>query len=280
MAHYFIGDLQGCFDGLQRALSEIDFNKSKDTLWLTGDLVARGSDSLSTLNFLYKNQDSIKTVLGNHDLHLLAVANKLKKPNPKDLLQPLLDSSKLTKYVDWLRQQPLIQPLPKSQGYMTHAGLPPHWSAKKAVKWAGRVSEVLQSDDYVTFLTQMYGNQPDNWLLCKSHQDKLRFTVNALTRMRFCTSEGSLDFSQKGSPTKLASPYSKSNQHGLMPWFEFAPERFEDMTWVFGHWAALMGETKHDNIIALDTGYVWGNHMTVMKLKNRKYFQIPANGNK
>lgn len=277
MAHYFIGDVQGCFDGLQKALVEVDFNKSKDTLWLTGDLVARGADSLATLDYLYKNQDSIKTVLGNHDLHLLAVANKLKKPNPKDLLQPLLSSPKLGKYVDWLRQQPLIQPLPKSQGFMTHAGLPPHWSAKKAVKWAGRVSEVLQSKKYVTFLTDMYGNEPNNWKRCESQQDKLRFTVNALTRMRFCTGKGSLDFSQKGSPDKLLSPYSKSNKDGLMPWFEFAPERFADMTWVFGHWAALMGQTQQQNVIALDTGYVWGNYLTVMKFKTRQFYHIPHN---
>lgn len=274
MAHYFIGDLQGCYEGLQRALAEVDFNKSKDTLWLTGDLVARGSDSLATLAYLYKHQDSVKTVLGNHDLHLLAVANKLKKPNPKDLLQPLLASPKLGKYIDWLRQQPLIQPLPKSQGYMTHAGLPPHWSAKKAVKWAGRVSDILQSKDYVEFLTNMYGNQPDNWQLCNTRQDKLRFTVNALTRMRFCTGSGSLDFSQKGSPAKLTTAYSKANQQGLMPWFEFAPERFDNMTWVFGHWAALMGATQHKNVIALDTGYVWGNYLTVMKFKTRTFHRI------
>ncbi len=274
MAHYFIGDIQGCFEGLQRALAEVDFNSSKDTLWLTGDLIARGSDSLSTLKFLYKNQDSIKTVLGNHDLHLLAVANGLKKANLKDLLQPLLTAPKLDKYLDWLRHQPLIQSLPKKQGFMTHAGLPPHWNSKKAVKWATRVSEILQSADYTHFLADMYGNKPNNWQQCNTEQEKLRFTVNALTRMRFCTIDGCLDFSQKGSPEKLEEPYSKNNPQGLMPWFDFQPERFDNMTWVFGHWASLMGETNNSNIIALDTGYVWGNYLTVMKFKTREFSYI------
>lgn len=275
MAHYFIGDIQGCFDGLKRALIEVDFNKSKDTLWLTGDLVARGSDSLSTLHYLYKNQDYIRTVLGNHDLHLLAVANKLKKPNPKDLLQPLLASSKLNKYIDWLRQQPLIQTLPNSQGFMTHAGLPPHWSAKKALKWAGKVNKTLKSDNYVAFLADMYGNQPNNWLQCTSRQDKLRFTVNGLTRMRFCTANGSLDFSQKGCPAKHSWAKPSIAEQEIMPWFEFAPERFDNLTWIFGHWAALMGKTQHDNVIALDTGYVWGNYLTVMELNSKSLLHIP-----
>lgn len=277
MAHYFVGDLQGCFDGLQKTLAEISFNPAKDTLWLTGDLVARGSDSLATLDYLYRHQDSVKTVLGNHDLHLLSVANKLKKPNPKDLLQPLLSSDKLPKYIDWLRQQPLIRALPKQQGYISHAGLPPHWTAKKAQKWASKVSDVLKSDQYVEFLANMYGNEPSNWRDCNSRQDKLKFTVNALTRMRFCDRHGSLDFSQKGSPEKLSNRFSKANPQGLMPWFEFQPERFAQQLWLFGHWAALMGKTNNEAVIALDTGYVWGNYMTVLKLKTRDISYIHQN---
>jgi len=274
MAHYFIGDLQGCFDGLQKALSEVEFNPSKDTLWLTGDLVARGPDSLSTIKYLYKHQDSVKTVLGNHDLHLLAVVNGIRKANPKDLLQPLLSSPKLNKYIDWLRQQPLIHTLPKSRGYMSHAGLPPLWTAKKALKWANNVTNILQSKDYKTFLADMYGNEPNHWHKCKTDQDKLRFTVNALTRMRFCNASGELDFSQKGSPDKLTNRHSTTKSDGLMPWFQYQPERFENMLWVFGHWAALMGTTDNSNVIALDTGYVWGNHLSIMKLKTREISYI------
>lgn len=274
MANYFIGDLQGCFDGFQRALAEVAFNHSRDTLWLTGDLIARGSDSLATMDFIYRHQDSIKTVLGNHDLHFLAVANKIKKPNPNDLLEPLLTDKNLSKYVDWLRQQPLIQALPKSQGYMTHAGLPPHWSPKKAVKWASRVSDILTSPNYTDFIAEMYGNRPNHWHKCSTEADKLKFTVNALTRMRFCNVDGALNFSQKGSPKKLGDMEVKTNSEALIPWFEFEPERFEDTMWVFGHWASLMGETANSNVIALDTGYVWGNYLTIMKFKTREFSYI------
>lgn len=274
MASYFIGDIQGCFDGLERALAHVEFNPAKDNLWLTGDLIARGADSLATMDFLYRHQDSVKTVLGNHDLHFLAVANKIKQPNPNDLLGPLLSSKKLNKYVDWLRQQPLIRKLPKSEGYMTHAGLPPHWSAKKAVKWAGKVNEILKTDHYLDFIAAMYGNRPNLWHECNSEADKLRFTVNALTRMRFCSTDGTLNFSQKGTPEKLKDFDKLTNPERLIPWFEFQPERFKEMTWVFGHWASLMGKTPTPNIIALDTGYVWGNYLTIMKFKTREFSYI------
>lgn len=274
MASYFIGDIQGCFTGLQRALAHVEFNPSKDTLWLTGDLIARGENSLATMDFLYSNQDSVKTVLGNHDLHFLAVANGIKNPNQNDLLNPLLSSNNLSKYLDWLRQQPLIQTLPKSQGYMTHAGLPPHWSPKKALKWAGKVSDVLKSNNYVDFITEMYGNRPSLWCDCDSEIDKLRFTVNALTRMRFCSTDGTLNFSQKGSPEKFKEINKFIEDDALIPWFEFDPERFKHTTWVFGHWASLMGKTANPNVIALDTGYVWGNYLTIMKFKTREFSYI------
>lgn len=274
MANYFIGDIQGCFDGLQRGLAQVGFSTSKDTLWLTGDLIARGSDSLATLDFLYKNQDSVKTVLGNHDLHFLAVANNLKKPNPNDLLEPLLKSKKLGKYVDWLRQQPLIETLPNSEGFMTHAGLPPHWSSAKAEKWAGKVHAELSGKNYINFIADMYGNRPNLWHDCNSKAEKLRFTVNALTRMRYCSKDGALNFSQKGSPNKLSESTETGLSDNLIPWFEYAPERFDKTVWVFGHWASLMGKTSNANVIALDTGYVWGNYLTIMKFKTREFTYI------
>lgn len=263
MAHYCIGDIQGCFLGLQKALAEVEFNFSKDTLWLTGDLIARGEGSLETLDFLYKHQDSVKTVLGNHDLHFLAVANNIKNVNPKDKLEALLANKALPKYIDWLRNQPLIQELPKAMGLMSHAGLPPHWSYKKAQKWSQNVSSILQSKDYLGFLEGMYGNKPNNWQQCHTEDDKLRFAVNALTRMRFVSDEGSLDFEQKGSP-------EKSDNKGLTPWFEYQAERFNDKVWIFGHWASLMGKSTVKNVIALDTGYVWGNYLSVLDLKSRE----------
>ena len=270
MADYFVGDVQGCLNGLQALLTNVSFNPAKDTLWLTGDLIARGPDSLNTLKFLYKHQDSVKTVLGNHDLHFLAVANGLKRVNPKDKLQPLLDNNQLPKYLDWLRNQPLIRRLPEKAGYMSHAGLPPQWRPKHAKDWAKQVQEQLISKNYVEFLPLMYGNKPDCWHGNLSHSDKLKFAISAYTRMRFCFKDGRLDFDNKCGPDKL------SDNSDLKPWFEFEVKRFEKHRWIFGHWASLMGKTSNKNVIALDTGYVWGNQMTMLHWQNMEKITIDA----
>lgn len=272
MSDYFIGDIQGCFAGLQKAVNVIGFNPSTDTLWLTGDLIARGEDSLATLKFLYQHQDCIKTVLGNHDLHFLAVANGLKKANPKDNLNPLLNSPKLTKYLDWLRQQPLIQRLPDKSGYMTHAGLAPHWKPKIAKQWAQIIAEELKSPTYQKFLPLMYGNKPDLWTETSDDIEKLRFSISAFTRMRFCDQQGRLNFSQKGSPANLSAEYTTH----LMPWFQYEPQRFLKHNWIFGHWASLMGKTGNENVIALDTGFVWGNYFTVFDWQRQTRIKVNA----
>lgn len=272
MADYFIGDIQGCYAGLRKALAIVEFNPAKDVLWLTGDLVARGEDSLAVLKYLYKYSDSVKTVLGNHDLHFLAVANGLKKANPKDNLTGLLNSSKLPKYLDWLRQQPLIQSLPNNSGYMTHAGLPPLWKPKTAKLWANNVSTELTADNYLSFLPLLYGNKPSLWAEEMSDDDKLRYTISALTRMRFCSPQGELDFSQKGAPQTLDQPMSNL----YIPWFQLAPKRFDKNKWIFGHWASLMGETGNKNVIALDTGFVWGNHFTILNWQTQSIIQVDA----
>ncbi|QTH63671.1 symmetrical bis(5'-nucleosyl)-tetraphosphatase [Psychrosphaera ytuae] len=269
MADYFIGDIQGCFAGLQKALATVQFEHGRDTLWLTGDLIARGDDSLSTLSFLADHESSVRTVLGNHDLHFLAVANGLKNVNPKDNLQPLIDSARLPYFRDWLRAQPLLLALPDESGFMSHAGLPPLWSPKKAKKWASILQESLRSADYRQFLSEMYGNKPVKWDKNLTRQEKITFSVNAFTRMRFCTKSGELDFSNKSSP-------KSSEANSLIPWFEFEPERFDTTKWVFGHWAALMGETQNPNVIGLDTGFVWGNYLTIMHWQNHQKIQISA----
>lgn len=269
MAHYFIGDIQGCFDGLQRALSAVAFNKSTDTLWLTGDLIARGPGSLETLEYLYKNQDSVQTVLGNHDLHFLSVANKVKKENPKDLLTPLLTSSSLSKYVDWLRRQPLLLALPDGSGYMSHAGLAPDWQPEDAIYWSQQVSDILTEQDYVNFLPSMYGKKPTKWNQSLTHIDKIKYSINAFTRMRFCTLNGELEFDSKCAP-------NKSTDQNLQPWFQHNEKRFNKNKWLFGHWASLMGKTGNKNVLALDTGFVWGQHLTVYELSTNAYFKIPA----
>mgnify|MGYP000601192387 CR=1 FL=1 len=258
MADYFVGDVQGCFDALERLCAEVSFNPAKDVLWLTGDLIARGPDSLATLKYLYRHQDSVKTVLGNHDLHFLAVANGLKRVNPKDNLQPLLENAKLPKYIDWLRTQPLLRQLPEKSGYLSHAGLPPHWRPKLAKHWAKRVEERLSDKNYVEFLPLMYGNKPDRWHDNLTDTEKLKFTISAFTRMRYCFDDGALDFENKGVPEKL------NKDANLKPWFDYDPKRFEKHLWIFGHWASLMGQTSTKRVIALDTGYVWGNQMTML----------------
>jgi bis(5'-nucleosyl)-tetraphosphatase (symmetrical) len=269
MADYFVGDLQGCFDGLQQALAEVEFSSSKDILWLTGDLIARGEQSLQTLEFLYKNQDSVKTVLGNHDLHFLSVANKVKKENPKDLLTPLLQSPKLTRYIDWLRLQPLVLTLPDNSGFMSHAGLAPDWQVEDAVYWSQQVQSILMAKDYTDFLPSMYGKKPTKWHQNLSELDKIKYAINALTRMRYCSLDGELEFDTKCAPQDLADKK-------LLPWFQFNKQRFKQHKWIFGHWASLMGETKNKNIIALDTGYVWGQYLTIYELKKDSYIKVRA----
>ena len=269
MADYVIGDLQGCFSGLQRALETVAFNKSTDTLWLTGDLIARGPQSLETLDFLYKNQDSVKTVLGNHDLHFLSVANKVKQENPKDLLTSLLTSPELSKYVDWLRLQPLLLALPDNSSYMSHAGLAPDWKIEDAIYWSQQVHDVLTSPNYVDFLPSMYGKKPTKWDKNLTDMDKIKYSINAFTRMRFCTLNGELEFTHKGSP-------NDSINKNLQPWFQHNEQRFNKNNWLFGHWASLMGETGNKNIIALDTGFVWGQHLTVYELTTKSRLKILA----
>lgn len=273
MADYFIGDIQGCFQGLNKALAEVQFEHGRDTLWLTGDLIARGEDSLSTLNFLTQHDSSVRTVLGNHDLHFLAVANGIKRVNPKDNLAALLDSPQLQFFVDWLRQQPLLLPLPDKSGFLSHAGLPPGWATTDAEKWAEQLHKTLSSEDYLDFLPNMYGNEPAKWSENLTALEKLKFTVNGLTRMRFCDRDGKLNFADKTSPSVDAHEHQKKS---LIPWYEFEPERFDKTKWVFGHWAALMGKTSVPNVIGLDTGYVWGNYLTILHWQNQKKFKISA----
>lgn len=273
MTDYFIGDIQGCFEGLQKALANIEFSPGKDTLWLTGDLIARGEDSLATLNFLTRHESAVRTVLGNHDLHFLAVANKIKPENPKDNLSSLLNSKKLSFYCDWLRNQPLLLELPDNSGFMSHAGLPPDWDSVAAEKWASQLHNILKAQDYVELLKIMYANNPAKWTDELSHQEQLVYSVNGLTRMRYCSKQGTLDFAEKCVPSEL-STYSD-----LIPWFEFQSFRFDDMNWVFGHWAALMGHANKDNIYALDTGYVWGNYLTVLNWQSKERALITAKDN-
>ncbi|WP_028773175.1 symmetrical bis(5'-nucleosyl)-tetraphosphatase [Shewanella waksmanii] len=257
MATYFVGDIQGCFDELMAVLDKVDFNPSRDQLWAVGDLVARGEGSLETLRYLRSLGESAQVVLGNHDLHLLAVQKGLKRANPKDKLQSLLKANDLPGLIDWLRAQPLYRFDESSKLIMTHAGVPPHWNLQKLQLRADAVSEVLQSDDYIEHLiSQMY---TDNVADDRGDMTELEhhiYCINALTRMRYLLPNGHLDFACKMPPEQVDDP-------ALSPWFTYASETHPKYTLVFGHWAALMGNVPSESLHALDTGCCWGEHLTL-----------------
>jgi bis(5'-nucleosyl)-tetraphosphatase (symmetrical) len=290
MTDYFIGDIQGCFDGLQKALASVEFNSGRDTLWLTGDIVARGDNSLETMQFIEKHASSIRFVLGNHDLHFMAVAKGIKKANKSDKLDVLLENSRCQYYVDFLRQYPLLLELPQSAGYMSHAGLPPDWQAQDAVTRTEQFSELLQSNGYESFLSNMYQNTPTQFSDSQNLHEQMVYTVNAMTRMRYCLPDGQLEFSEKRSPVeyqtiRCSDPSATTSLTPLLkPWFEFSPERFIKNAWVFGHWASLMGKTTGETsgemnnrqLYALDTGYVWGNYLTILNWQTKESLLITA----
>lgn len=264
MANYFVGDIQGCFNELQLLLANVNFHPSKDTLWAVGDLVARGTGSLETLQFFESLGDSGKVVLGNHDLHLMAVHAKLKSANPADHLQALLESPQCNKLLDWLRLQPLVRYLPEHQLIMTHAGVPPQWDLTTLNNEANYVSEQLQSSDYISqLIAKMYTNSPDTWDKQRQGIERAIFCINALTRMRFLHPDLHLDFDCKLPPSEV-------NDGQLQPWFNFKHALSMPYQIVFGHWAALMGETKITHIHALDTGCCWGEHLTLWHLESNE----------
>ena len=269
---YVIGDIQGCYDGLRRALDKAKFDEENDTLLAVGDLVARGEDSLSTLRFLKSLGSQFSSVLGNHDLHLLAVVNGIRKAKKSDKLEPLLNASDLAELIDWLRLFPLAMMLDE-KSVMVHAGLYPKWSIDECVSLSDEVSNILKSDNYAAFLSEMYGNKPNNWSDKLKGDERLRFIVNACTRIRFVHTDGTLDFDNKSHPSAV----SHSTSSTLKPWFEVENKKLgDDQRVVFGHWAALSGQTNSHQFIGLDTGYVWGQSMTLLNLNSASLVSVSA----
>lgn len=264
MATYAIGDIQGCLEPLQCLLQEIDFNPSKDKLWLAGDLINRGPDTLETLRFLYRLRDSITIVLGNHDLHFIAVYYGLRKRGKNDTLDELLRAPDCADLVYWLRQQKLVHYDPRLNFTMVHAGIPPQWDLSEALAHAREVENVLQTDKIETFLSGMYGNLPNRWNDNLTGVDRLRLITNYFTRMRFCSAEGELELQTKESVD--AAPI------GFAPWFSFEDRKTWDQRILFGHWAALEGRTDVENVYALDTGCVWGGSLTALRLEDERWF--------
>jgi len=255
MSIYAIGDIQGCFDELLRLLDVIAFNEHTDQLWFAGDLVNRGPKSLETLRFIKSLGDSAVTVLGNHDLHLLAASCAPKIAHKKDSLLPILEAPDRDELIDWLRHRPLFHF--NEDFCLIHAGLPPQWDFKKTQKMALLAEQALRGPKYQTFLKQMYGNKPNIWSPSLKGVEKLRFIINCFTRMRYCDINGRLDFVNSG-------PLG-SQPKSLMPWFEVPKRKSADMRIIFGHWSAL-GYYEGPNCYAIDTGCLWGGQLTALRL--------------
>jgi bis(5'-nucleosyl)-tetraphosphatase (symmetrical) len=255
MSIYAIGDIQGCFDELLRLLDTISFNEHTDQLWFAGDLVNRGSKSLETLRFIKALGDSAVSVLGNHDLHLLAASCASKISNKKDTLLPILEAPDRDELIHWLRHRPLFHY--NNDFCMVHAGIPPQWDLKKTKKMALLAEQALKDPDYQVFLKQMYGNKPNVWSSSLKGVERLRFIINCFTRMRYCDVDGRLDFVQSGAPG--------SQPKHLVPWFLAPKRKTADARIIFGHWASL-GYYQGSNCYGIDTGCIWGGQLTAIKL--------------
>lgn len=266
MATYAIGDVQGCFSELQSLLQQIEFNPTNDTLWFTGDLVNRGPKSLEVLRFVKSLGDRHIVVLGNHDLHLLAICYEGAKRYHDDTLEEILQAHDRHELIEWLRHCPLLHYDKTLDYYLVHAGLAPAWSGQKAKHLAQEVEEVLRGSEPQSFLKHMYGNQPNQWRDDLAGIERLRCIINYLTRVRFCYADGSLDLVYKGEMAGKPAD--------LIPWFEVADRKNANEKIIIGHWAALGGKTNAPFVYALDTGCVWGNALTAMRLEDEKRFSV------
>ena len=259
MALYLIGDLQGCDAALQKLLDKIAFSPSRDTLYLLGDLVNRGPQSEAVLRRLMGYGSAARCLLGNHDLHLLGVAYGARKPGRKDTLDGILRASDRPVLLEWLRQQPLamLEHWGGQSLLMVHAGVLPHWSAAQTLALAGEVQAQLRSSDASAFFAAMYGNSPARWSDALRGTERLRVIVNALTRIRFCSADGAMEFETKGD--------ANSAPPGFLPWFAVPGRKTASICVAFGHWSTL-GLLKQKNLLALDTGCVWGGCLSAVRI--------------
>jgi bis(5'-nucleosyl)-tetraphosphatase (symmetrical) len=255
MALYMIGDVQGCDQALGRLLDKIDFSPSRDTLFLLGDLVNRGPQSLAVLRRLMALEASVQCLLGNHDLHLLATAHGVRKPHRNDTVDEILDAPDREALLDWLRWRPMA--LFEHGWLMVHAGVLPQWDAVQTLALAAELQSVLRSADWTGFLKDMYGDQPDAWNDGLRGSARLRVIVNALTRLRFCTRQGVMEFATKDNAG--AAP------EGFMPWFDVPERRTSGVPVAFGHWSTL-GSVDREGVLPLDTGCVWGGCLTAARI--------------
>jgi bis(5'-nucleosyl)-tetraphosphatase (symmetrical) len=271
MSTYAIGDLQGCAASFDALLARIRFDASRDCVWLVGDLVNRGPDSLGTLRRAIALGDAASVVLGNHDLHLLAVAAGVRKAGRGDTLADILAAPDVDALLDWVRHRSLAHraSIDGVDHLMVHAGLVPGWSGDDALRLARELESALRGDDWRAVLAGLFGNEPDRWDDALTGAARRRAIVNVLTRLRWCADDGRIDFETKDAPgTNAAAPPT-----GYRPWFDIAPRRSQGTTIVFGHWSTL-GLLIRDDIVALDTGCVWGGRLTAVRLEDRAVFQV------
>jgi len=257
MARYAIGDIQGCCDELKTLLARLDFSADRDELWFVGDLVNRGPQSLETLRFVRALGANATVVLGNHDLHLLALAyGSKRKPKDGDTLDAVLAAPDRDQLLEWLLRRPLAVYDEPRGDFLVHAGLVPAWTPRDGAKLAREVEAVLR-DDARTLFDSMYGNKPDKWDATLRGMDRLRFVINAFTRMRFVGLDGTVDLKQKGAPGEQPD--------GIVPWFDAPGRASRDVRVVCGHWSTL-GFKRRKDLLALDTGCVWGGSLTAVNL--------------
>ena len=255
MAAYAIGDVQGCFDELRLLLEKIAFDPQVDRLYFVGDIVNRGPKSLETLRFIKNLGETAVTVLGNHDLHLLAVAYGASKTKRRDTFGAILNAPDREELLDWLRNQPLLHFT--GEFYLIHAGLPPQWDMATATRCAREVESVLRGDAVEAFFRHMYGDEPDRWSESLTGWSRIRFITNCFTRLRYCDRNGIVDMKEKGGPGTQATH--------LLPWFQAQGSRWQGAKIIYGHWSTL-GFKVENNCYCLDTGCLWGGELTALRL--------------
>jgi bis(5'-nucleosyl)-tetraphosphatase (symmetrical) len=272
MATYAIGDVQGCYEELKTLLNQIKFNSDRDQLWFCGDLVNRGPKSLETLRFIRALEANAITVLGNHDLHLLATAFHHRKPGKKDTLDAILVADDSDQLIDWLRGQHLAYS--ENDITIVHAGIHPRWSIKKTMKLAREMEMLLQGDKHITFYKHMYGDKPPNWRDDLTGWSRYRFITNILTRLRYCNLDGKPALNAKGPPG--------SQSKDLYPWYEIPERKSKHDKIIFGHWSTLphAGKKSINNTYALDSGCLWGGALTAMRIDTEpfEYYRLDCPG--
>ncbi len=268
MTTYVIGDVHGCLKQLDQLLAMIERETPDAQLLFTGDIINRGPDSLGVLRRVMAMGDKAQMVLGNHDLHLLGIAAGARKMKPDDTVQPIFDAPDCAELLDWFRNRPMAYPVGEN-GILVHAGLLPQWTYKKTFALAEELQQALRSHQWRALMVDMYGNKPDQWDDDLDGTDRLRCIINSFTRLRFCTGEGVMEFNAKLGPETAPQRY--------MPWFEVPGRKTRSNLVIFGHWSTL-GLVNRPNLLAVDTGCLWGGVLTAVRLDDRAVFQARSFG--